>query len=102
MGCRRWVGNKSWEGLMRLLRVMGWGLVLLTARAVFAQDYGSSDYLIERWDEDYSNLKPPAARPDFFDPIKYVPLDLKRDWYLSFGGQVRERADYFNNTEFGA
>jgi hypothetical protein len=75
-------------------------MLLLSGRA-WAQ-YGSSDYSIERWEEDYSNLKNPANRRDFFDPIKYVPLNSAGDQYLSFGGQARERYDYFNNSNFGA
>jgi hypothetical protein len=69
----------------------------LPARA----QYGPPDYLVERWDEDYSNLKN-AASTDFFDPIKYIPIGNDRDWYLSLGGQARERYDYFNNSTFGS
>jgi hypothetical protein len=63
--------------------------------------YGSADYLIERWDEDYSYLKG-APKTDFFDPIKYISIGPDPDWYLSLGGQVRERYDFFNNSSFGA
>ena len=73
------------------------GFACARARA----QYGSTNYSIERWDEDYSYLKDPANRNDFFDPIKYVPLG-QGDSYLSFGGQARYRYDYFNNTAFGA
>jgi hypothetical protein len=73
------------------------------AAPVIAQDYGgSADYSIERWDEDYSNLKNPANRTDLFDPLKYIPLSSNKDWYLTLGGQVRDRFDYFNENEFGA
>src|SRR5437762_10071267 len=40
-------------------------------------------YSVVRWNEDYSYLKDPARRGDFFDPIKYIPLNEKGDWYLS-------------------
>jgi hypothetical protein len=62
---------------------------------------GDRSYALERWDEDYSDLKDPAARTDFFDPAKYVPLNESGDAYLSFGGQARYRYDYFNNYSFG-
>lgn len=77
------------------------GVLLLFASHSLAQYY-STDYDIERWNEDYSYLRYPGSRTDFFDPIKYVPLDAQGDTYLSFGGQARYRYDYFNNTEFGA
>jgi hypothetical protein len=53
------------------------------------------------YDEDYSYLKDPAARTNLFDPLKYVPLNKQRDMYVTFGGQVRDRYEYFNNNTFG-
>ena len=64
--------------------------------------YGGGAYSIERSDEDYSYLKDPSERSDPFDPIKYIPLGGNPDDYLSLGGQVRNRFDYFNENEFGA
>ncbi|HEV8607005.1 MAG TPA: alginate export family protein [Tepidisphaeraceae bacterium] len=75
--------------------------ILLLSAPAWAQ-YGSADFSIERWEEDYSFLKKSANRKDFFDPIKYVPLNSAGDQYLSFGGQARERYDYFNNSNFAA
>src|SRR4051812_3005657 len=57
-------------------------------------------YSVVRWDEDYSYLKDTANRTDFFDPIKYIPLGT--DTYLSLGGSIRNRYEYFNNNNFGA
>jgi hypothetical protein len=59
-------------------------------------------YSVVRWNEDYSYLKDPARRGDFFDPIKYVPFNEKGDWYASFGGQARYRYELYNNANFGA
>ena len=75
--------------------------LLPCATHAFAQYY-SSGYDIERWNEDYSYLRYPGSHTDFFDPIKYIPLNARGDTYLSFGGQARYRYDYFNNSEFGA
>ncbi|HEY2588671.1 MAG TPA: alginate export family protein [Tepidisphaeraceae bacterium] len=76
-------------------------LPLLWAGHALAQ-YQSTEYDIERWNDDYSYLRYPGSHTDFFDPIKYVPLNASGDTYLSFGGQARYRYDYFNNSEFGA
>lgn len=59
-------------------------------------------YTVLRYNEDYSYLRDPALRTDFFDPIKYIPLDAQGDWYLSLGGQIRDRYEYFHNNLFGA
>src|SRR5438552_1013722 len=53
-----------------------------------------------RYDEDYTYLRDPAKRTDFFDPIKYIPLNSAGDWYLSFGGEVRERYEMYNNNRW--
>ena len=58
-------------------------------------------YTLARWDENYSFLADPTQRTDLWDPIKYVPLNESPDWYASFGGQVRDRYEYFNNNTFG-
>ncbi|MDB5297533.1 MAG: hypothetical protein JWO31_3516, partial [Phycisphaerales bacterium] len=63
--------------------------------------YGPSPYTPVRWNEDYSYLKDPSKRSDLFDPIKYIPLGKRDDVYLSLGGQLRERYEYFNNNTFG-
>ena len=84
---------------MRRLILTGIFLALLPSPA--RAQYGSANYRIQRWDEDYSYLKG-APKTDFFDPIKYISIGSDPDWYLSLGGQFRERYDYFNNSNFGA
>jgi hypothetical protein len=59
-------------------------------------------YTVLRYDEDYSYLNDPAARTDVFDPIKYIPLSERSDLYLTLGGQLRDRYEYFNNNLFGS
>lgn len=50
-----------------------------------------------RYDEDYSYLADPSQRSDFWDPIKYIPLGDDGGWRLSFGGEARERYEYYHN-----
>src|SRR6266540_3797213 len=58
-------------------------------------------YLQLRYDEDYSFLNDPARRTDFLDPLKYIPLDGSGEFYLGFGGEARERYEYFHNSLWG-
>jgi len=58
-------------------------------------------YTPVRWNENYSYLKDSANRSDPFDALKYISLGPD-DWYLSLGGQVRYRYEYFSNENFGA
>src|SRR5947209_1954524 len=59
-------------------------------------------YSSVRWDENYSYLRDPGRRTDYLDPIKYMPLNERGDWYVSLGGQIRDRYEYFNHSSLGA
>jgi len=59
-------------------------------------------YKILRFTEDYSFLSDPAKRGDLFDPVKYIPLRTNEpNWYLTFGGEVRERFEGNYDQNFG-
>jgi len=58
-------------------------------------------YKLLRADEDYSYLRDPSRRMDIWDCVKYLPLDVEDDWYLSLGGEVRERCELYHNPAFG-
>lgn len=59
-------------------------------------------YRLNRADEDYRYLSDPARRIDIWDPVKYVPLNDAGSWYFSFGGEARERYEYFNHPNWGS
>src|SRR5262245_14971835 len=54
-----------------------------------------------RYDEDYSYLRDPSQRSDLWDVVNFIPLDVKDDIYLSLGGELRERYEYFHNSNWG-
>jgi hypothetical protein len=59
-------------------------------------------YNMLRFNEDYSCLANPTNRTDWFDPLKYIPLRTNEpSWYLSFGGELRERFEGNYNQNFG-
>jgi Alginate export len=95
---------------MRPRSAIGWicGIILTlpmlsahTASAGSGAPFHPPPYLLERAAEDYGYLRDPARRSDFWDPIKYVPLNADGSWYLSLGGEVRERFEYFNHPNWG-
>src|SRR5258707_12215158 len=59
-------------------------------------------YKMLRFDENYSCLTNQDNSTDLFDPVKYIPL-RKDDplWYLSFGGELRERVEGNYDRNFG-
>ena len=54
-----------------------------------------------RFEEDYRYLRDPTKRTDFFDPVKFVPFDEDGSIYLSLGGEVRERYEWYSNSNWG-
>src|SRR5437870_13883817 len=64
-----------------------------------APERRTPEYQKLRYDEDYSYLRnpPPDLRSDFWDPIKFIPFNSNGNVYLSFGGEARERFEYYHN-----
>lgn len=62
---------------------------------------GPDPYRYLPYDEDWSFLKDPARRTDFWDPIKYIPLAGRDGWYATVGGLARERFESYHNPLFG-
>ena len=70
---------------------------LLAEAGETTPSYNSSRYL-----EDYSYLKDPNRRTDFWDRLKYIPLDDAETFYLSFGGETRQHFESIRNENWGA
>ncbi|MDB5305949.1 MAG: hypothetical protein JWO38_151 [Gemmataceae bacterium] len=62
---------------------------------------GTPEYKLLRYQEDWSSLKDPAKRTDFWDPLKYIPLGTRDGYYLTLGGDVREWFESYHNDSFG-
>src|SRR5258708_20978782 len=58
-------------------------------------------YLQLRYDENYSYLRNTAARSDYFDPVKYIPLNAEHSAWATLGGEIRERYEYYRNSLWG-
>jgi Alginate export len=61
-------------------------------------------YQLLRFNEDWSVLKGQdlSMTDDSWDRLKFIPLNRDETVYLTLGGQIRERAEYFRNYLFGA
>ncbi len=59
-------------------------------------------YTFLRYDEDWSFLRdlPKDQQTDFWDPIKYVPLNDDSSIWASFGGRTRFRLENWRNFDF--
>ncbi|HKU72356.1 MAG TPA: alginate export family protein [Pyrinomonadaceae bacterium] len=55
-----------------------------------------------RYLEDYSYLQDKSLCREPFDRLKYLPFRKgKPDWYLSIGGEIRQRYEAFRNDNWG-
>lgn len=87
-------------GLTKLCAALGL-VASAGAEAAWAQRPSPPPYQTVRHDEDYAYLSDPARRSDPLDRIKYIPLSASRPgWYLSLGGEVRQRVEIFKNTDW--
>jgi hypothetical protein len=86
------------------------GLALLVvATQLFAQPASTDqvpevdrNYKLLREDEDWSFLRDPNLREDFWDPIKYIPLRTGvGGWYLTISGEAREVWEQTGNNNWG-
>jgi hypothetical protein len=92
----------------RILSIVAFALLvgLPPAHAQSDQTSGPSipdrNYQLLRGDEDWSFLRGPALRQDFWDPIKYIPLRRNSpDWYLTISGEAREVWEQTGNNNWG-
>ncbi|MEO1925663.1 MAG: alginate export family protein [Gammaproteobacteria bacterium] len=58
-------------------------------------------YKLLRFDENWQSFKATnTTEYDFFDPVKYIPLGKDNNVWLSMGGQVRYRGEYWQDFNF--
>jgi Alginate export len=57
---------------------------------------------VDQASENFSFLKDPSNRSDFWDPLKYIPLDPGGDSYLTLGFENRSEYEWFQNAMWGA
>jgi alginate export protein len=89
---------------MRIDSASGAAAFLLAMASAYAQSDQTvaplRGYDLLRENEDWSFLRDPAARQDFWDPIKYIPLGAN-GWYLTIGGEIREALEQVGNDNWG-
>ena len=101
------VGQLRWRGLA--LRGYRLGILVLSCSVTVsasAQEPASNaaaapPYKLLRYDEDYRYLSEPGARSDPWDRIKFIPLGSDSGQWLSLGGELRERFEYYSAPNFG-
>jgi hypothetical protein len=58
-------------------------------------------FLSLRYEEDFSWLKEPDKRVGLWQGLKYIPLGRNYDRFITLGGEVRLRYEYYRNPGWG-
>jgi hypothetical protein len=62
---------------------------------------GPPPFRLFRADEDYTYLRDGSPyADDLFDPIKFIPLDQRQSMFLTLGGEIRPRVEFFNSPNW--
>src|SRR5258706_1839386 len=75
--------------------------VLMMSVSSHAQTADAPAFKLIRYDENYAYLRDPSQRSDYLDAIKFISLSANGDWYLTLGGEIRERYEYYHNNLWG-
>ena len=81
-------GKRAWLGVIAL--------------AIIAPLSGAPPaYRALRYDEDFSLLRNPGQQNDLLDAVKFIPLGLGPNAWLTLGGESRTRYESFDHTLWG-
>ncbi|WP_156176345.1 alginate export family protein [Hymenobacter terrenus] len=72
-----------------------------TADSAVVKATPSPVYLPLRYEEDYAYLHDPARRTAALDGLKFIGLNSSATRYLTLGGEVRLRYQYYRNENWG-
>jgi hypothetical protein len=96
------MNGKAWRLPLPVLLALSSSAVADNAATSLESPPPPPSYQALRFDEAYSWLGNPANQSDWFDPVKYMPLRADApDWYLTLGGEVRERFEGNYDPNFG-
>jgi len=75
-------------------------MVILIAFPAWADD-ARPPFESLRYEENYRFLHDPKLRTDFFDSVKYIPLNKSESLYLTLGGETRQHFEFIDNNDWG-
>ena len=90
------------RGWIAWLLMFGLARVTLDAQSTPASADARPSYMVLRDEEDWSFLRDPTQRSDWWDPFKCIPLWRPGDSFLSLGGEIRQQYERFENESWGA
>ncbi|HEX3498230.1 MAG TPA: alginate export family protein [Stellaceae bacterium] len=89
---------QRWPGAAVLAFV---AITASTSPALAQSGAARTPYQQLRYNDDFTYLADPVRRDDVWDPLKYIRLGDKPDYYLTLGGELRERYGHYDQPSFG-
>jgi hypothetical protein len=84
-----------------LVKILVWMIIMICpALSVLANEERPS-FNSSRYEENFQFLNDPSQKTDFFDPIKYIPLNKSESFYLTLGGETRQHYEFIDNNNWG-
>src|SRR3954468_2308363 len=77
------------------------GTSVTSAPALAQSGTARTPYQQLRYNDDFAYLADPARRDDVWDPLKYIKLGDDPSFYLTLGGELRERYGHYDEPFFG-
>jgi hypothetical protein len=104
----RSVARPGWVGLFRVLTCASPCSMLRTLALVFSSGFVMAQnstelpaYKLLSYEEDWSRLRDGGVQTGWIDSFKYIPFGRQEGRYLTLGGEVRERFEYFDHPVWG-
>jgi hypothetical protein len=76
-------------------------LMMICPRSCAWADNKRPPFNSSRYKENYRFLQNHNQRTEFFDPIKYIPLNNSGSLYLTLGGETRQHYEFIENDNWG-
>ncbi|MDN3674358.1 alginate export family protein [Flavobacterium branchiarum] len=84
---------------MKSTKIISDNVKLLFLFLFLGSSVSAQNFKLLRYDENYESLKDSAN--NFYEKLKFIPLNQEKDFYLSFGGEARYEYVDFNNEDWG-
>lgn len=74
-------------------------MLVILAFLLMGNKISAQNFKLLRYDENYEFLK--DSNRNFYERLKFIPLNQKKDIYMSIGGEARYEYVDFNNEDWG-
>jgi hypothetical protein len=86
---------------LNLAKIWVWMVIMILPPLSVFSNESRPAFKSLRYEENYQFLREPSQRTDFFDSLKYIPLNKSESLYLTLGGETRQHYEFIDNNNWG-